>query len=982
MDTSLEELQPEANSSWTSLVCDDIRNSSTYEDVDSEVSPQSLSSERRSQPRIDSKTLEHVLQVLVQREVMANNLRLELDNLREEHKQEIEHRDARIRSTEAQLDSLRNEYEVVAADNEALNIKLASLRATDHPYSRTRLLSVDEHKRIVQRVEAGAKALVDSVEAEKTLLVVQLKKQQIQAAQLRNQMDERSCPEDFLQDLVKNLKYDLVGDSQAQHQNKEKDEKIATLEHELRTLEKVCTDYKDRCKTLKEHNKTLNTAFNNAQIRLEDLQERLEEIDDVLSSGELEMLRERVKEKEALRVTAMLECDDLRLALSEAEENHMKETKETYSTISNLRSKLLDVQNAHESATSELGKLKDEHHSVSTSFFEATSTNNLLRTELEDTKAQLSRVILSEKVLKQQIGTIIRHLRRIESVTRPFTTVTEDELTSDTEALMGDEECTTLVDKFISCLSEAVSEKNKLKEEVDSISLCLSEASIRGDQLSTEIQRLNKELTRAKLNSETEKPTICDESRSSSQPTATDGNCPENDPDKTSKFLMDANSRIETLKAEMIESSSIPKETTSKLRNDKEEMEKKLQELVHDNLRVTNDLKLTKAQYAEIESQLKSQAGLNINNQAKLQRQLDELRTSLKESRRLRAETLRENEKIRLALADSEGDRAEVSLHNEELLDRLSTLETELEALNHEIKHSKAQLIETEESKELLERQYSDLRKEVAELTTKILMLEADNERLKATRQKMAAIYGIPTSPTASPDRVQPPLRNGSLARSPSSSSPSTGLLPVPAFEVHTPPKKRKRLSKIQTWVDTTSLEESKSSDSSSMATVIMLDDEDLPSEILHTNQRESLSQETVAHTTVARVATWLDNDESQCGFCNLNNANYGGIQHPPLTFNALKSPIMFWNHCIVEHKDALRPDPQEYLKSAQTFPEGDAVYTTKLVLSKLVSWKNEEEQYVCGLCRLEGCTTPECPADTNEFYMHCRLRHRPFFKD
>ena len=132
----------------------------------------------------------------------------------------------------------------------------------------------------------------------------------------------------------------------------------------------------------------------------------------------------------------------------------------------------------------------------------------------------------------------------------------------------------------------------------------------------------------------------------------------------------------------------------------------------------------------------------------------------------------------------------------------------------------------------------------------------------------MAAIYGIPTSPTASPDRVQPPLRNGSLARSPSSSSPSTGLLPVSAFEVHTLPKKRKRLSKIQTWVDTTSLEESKSSDGSSMATVIMLDDEDLPSEILHTNQRESLSQETVAHITVARVATWLDNDESQCGFC------------------------------------------------------------------------------------------------------------------
>lgn len=180
---------------------------------------------------------------------MANNLRLELDNLREEHKQEIEHRDARIRSTEAQLDSLRNEYEVVAADNEALNIELASLRATDHPYSKSRLLSVDEHKRIVQRVEAGAKALVDSVEAEKTCLVVQLKKQQIQAAQLRNQMDERSCPEDFLQDLVKNLKYDLVGDSQArtffrlphyklfrsilpllEHQNKEKDEKIAICE--------------------------------------------------------------------------------------------------------------------------------------------------------------------------------------------------------------------------------------------------------------------------------------------------------------------------------------------------------------------------------------------------------------------------------------------------------------------------------------------------------------------------------------------------------------------------------------------------------------------------------------------------------------------------------------------------------------------------------------------------------------------------------
>ena len=241
MDTTFEEdyLFAEANTSWASLVRDSIRNSYTYEEegsveLDLDTSSRSLFSERqvhliespfivcshtlyqtrRERPQVDSETVEQLLRVLVQREALGDNLRLELEKQREEYKQEIQYRDERLHLTETQLNALHKDLGRITTENDALHIEIASLKAAELQDPKLKFLSVDEHKQIIKRVEDNARVHADIVEAEKSFLVLQLKRNQIQLAQLRNQIDDREYPEETLQVLVDRLRGLLMADSQ------------------------------------------------------------------------------------------------------------------------------------------------------------------------------------------------------------------------------------------------------------------------------------------------------------------------------------------------------------------------------------------------------------------------------------------------------------------------------------------------------------------------------------------------------------------------------------------------------------------------------------------------------------------------------------------------------------------------------------------------------------------------------------------------
>ncbi|PAV20638.1 kinesin K39 [Pyrrhoderma noxium] len=960
MDTTFEEDYSfaEANTSWASLVRDSIRNSYTYEEegsveIDLDTSSRSLFAERRERPQVDSETVEQLLRVLVQREALGDNLRLELEKQREEYKQEIQYRDERLHLTETQLNALHKDLGRITTENDALHIEIASLKAVELRDPKLKFLLVDEHKQIIKRVEDNARVHADIVEAEKSFLVLQLKRNQIQLAQLRNQIDDREYPEETLQVLVDRLRELLMADSQTELLNRERDERIASLERELQLKEKTCTDYRDRFKTLKDENITLSAAFNNAQEQSAKLQERLDEISDSAHTEQTEDLvkevEEQLKEKEILRESAMADCENLRSLLEEAEAKHTRDSKELHASIDDLQTELSEARRAYDSVVSELESLKNERQTTAI----AASENNQLTVELQDVKKQLEEVLLSREILRRQIEASTIHLLNITSGTRSLIPSVETGLANNPK---DDINLIVLIDRFMVLLSEATTERSLLKEEVQIASLRLLEANSRNDQLNAEVQKLNRDLKHVKLTLEANFTGDYSKLESSGrlEKLTEEKNQIQGELGAVKRNLLDANSRMRTMETELEDALNTFKEGVSKIERDKYDLRSKLEQLTSEKTSLENELELAKSKQAESETQMKDQTVSNTHDNAEisaLQKRLSELEVSLKEVKRSRMEVLRENERLRLSFADSEGDRAEVALNNEELLDKLHILEAEMGNSQH-------------------------VHKEVSELKSKIQILEAENERLKAARQKMAEIYGLPTSPTASPDRALPPLRVGNPSRSSSSLSPSLGSAQLSSIEIHAPPSKRKRVGNPPTWSSTPYPGDFKSNDDV---------DSDLfaSSEIAIPTEIKSPIQENKAYKTAARIASWKGSDDKAfCGFCSLSNIHSDEMRQQPLIFDSPRFPITFWNHCLAEHKSAIRPDPQEYIKLGN-LPSKDETSDVILGLQNLISWRTKDGKGVCGLCRLEkNQSEKECPTEPNEFFTHCRLRHRAFFRD
>ena len=156
------------------------------------------------------RTFEQILQVMVQQGAALDRLREELDQYRQECRQELEYRDARLRSAEKELRSLRADKERALSELEELEEELGALRAADEGPTSPNVLSREEHERIVSRIKDDARARVENVEAQKSHMAIQLSQLQIQVVQLKNRLDDKNYPEEVIEDLTKTLRYTII----------------------------------------------------------------------------------------------------------------------------------------------------------------------------------------------------------------------------------------------------------------------------------------------------------------------------------------------------------------------------------------------------------------------------------------------------------------------------------------------------------------------------------------------------------------------------------------------------------------------------------------------------------------------------------------------------------------------------------------------------------------------------------------------------
>ncbi|KAL5488467.1 hypothetical protein ACEPAI_6585 [Sanghuangporus weigelae] len=357
-------------------------------------------------------------------------------------------------------------------------------------------------------------------------------------------------------------------------------------------------------------------------------------------------------------------------------------------------------------------------------------------------------------------------------------------------------------------------------------------------------------------------------------------------------------------------------------------------------------------------------------------REIEGLQGALRVAENGRKEALRENERIRLKYAEAEGNRAEADMLNEELQQKLSELEEDAKkasSLESDLQSTQAQLAQAMESMNVAKDQASKYSMEIAQNKTAsaisvkcqdthesapqmIAELRAENEQLIAARQKMAAIYGLPAeslnSPRHTPTRVIPttPVRS-SQSLSPSTSSGPLQWLEYPVPPA--PPTKRRRISKQPTAGSSGNVVAG-----TSPASAILLDEADdrmstPPPSPIKKEQNGDIPRHMVELcSTFARLSTWQD-DEGRylCGLCTLHNSKHARDRRTPLTFDPSQYPITFWKHCLMLHKDALKPDIETWLKAdGPTLSESDPSNDLPSILVNFIACKGEAG-YTCGLC-------------------------------
>jgi hypothetical protein len=128
--------------------------------------------------------------------------RRELEELREEYHLEMSRKNAQIRHTESQLYTAREERDQATAESDRMRADIAALKQRG---SGAGMIPLEEHKRLLQRIEDVAKNRTAIIEGEKGELVFHLSKLRIELAQAKNQLEEKEFPEDIEGALTKKV---------------------------------------------------------------------------------------------------------------------------------------------------------------------------------------------------------------------------------------------------------------------------------------------------------------------------------------------------------------------------------------------------------------------------------------------------------------------------------------------------------------------------------------------------------------------------------------------------------------------------------------------------------------------------------------------------------------------------------------------------------------------------------------------------------
>lgn len=137
---------------------------------------------------------QHILQILARQAIATDRQRRELEHLREEYNQELSRKTTQLRYTEAQLYTARDERDKLFSSLERMRAEMSSMRQRGAaPGS----IPLDEHRKLLKRVEDMAKNRTAIIEGEKGELVFHMSKLRIELAQLRNQLEEQRFPDDM-----------------------------------------------------------------------------------------------------------------------------------------------------------------------------------------------------------------------------------------------------------------------------------------------------------------------------------------------------------------------------------------------------------------------------------------------------------------------------------------------------------------------------------------------------------------------------------------------------------------------------------------------------------------------------------------------------------------------------------------------------------------------------------------------------------------
>ncbi len=149
---------------------------------------------------------------MVQQATSLDRYRKELNQMKERQGRERVDRDAQMQHYQTQVKRYLTERDEALSAREKAYAELTALKAqakSGRLASDSNVLPLEEHRRIVQRVETEAKNRVSIIEAEKSEYILQVSKLRIELIQATNETSEDQYPAHVMDALSKRLSEEM-----------------------------------------------------------------------------------------------------------------------------------------------------------------------------------------------------------------------------------------------------------------------------------------------------------------------------------------------------------------------------------------------------------------------------------------------------------------------------------------------------------------------------------------------------------------------------------------------------------------------------------------------------------------------------------------------------------------------------------------------------------------------------------------------------